>query len=340
MTAPSTLSPATELFTPRPAALADLPETVALFNTCSQELIGRDEFGLENVRNEWAEPGFNLATDTRIACLPDGQIVGYIEFWNSTPHVNSWIWARVHPDFRGQGIGTALMDWAEQRAQAALPKAPDGARVVMVSGSISTHQPSIELLTTRGFREVRRFFTMEIALDESPSAADWPTGIAVRAMRPGEERAIYAALDEAFKDHWGHVESPFEEGFARWQHYALNDPDCDTSLWFLAMDGDEIAGASLCWPTTTEDPDRGWISTLGVRRPWRRSGLGLALLRHSFAELYARGRRKAGLGVDATSLTGATRLYEKAGMRPIRQYINFEKELRGGASLSTQTIES
>jgi len=339
MTASTTLAAATGLFTLHPAMLADLPETVALFNTCSRELIGQDEFGLENVRNEWTEPGFNLETDTRIARMADGTIAGYAEFWNSAPHVSSWIWARVHPQFRGQGIGTALMVWAEERALATLPLAPAQARVAMTSGSISTHQPSIELLTTRGFREVRDSFTMEIALDRSPAAADWPAGITVRPMRPGEERAVYAAIDEAFKDHWGHVEAPFEEGFVRWQHYALNDPDCDTSLWFLAMDGDQIAGASLCWPKTTGDPDKGWISTLGVRRPWRKHGLGLALLRHSFAELYARGRRKAGLGVDATSLTGATRLYEKAGMRPIRRFITFEKELRPGIDLTTQTIE-
>jgi mycothiol synthase len=78
---------------------------------------------------------------------------------------------------------------------------------------------------------------------------------------------------------------------------------------------------------------------LGVRRRWRKHGLGLALLRHSFGELARIGRRKAGLGVDASSLTGATRLYEKAGMRAIREIIAFEKDLRAGKDLATQTIE-
>ncbi len=48
----------------------------------------------------------------------------------------------------------------------------------------------------------------------------------------------------------------------------------------------------------------GWVGTLGVVREWRRHGLGLALLQHSFQQFYQRGKRKVGLGVDAQSLTG------------------------------------
>jgi ribosomal protein S18 acetylase RimI-like enzyme len=65
-----------------------------------------------------------------------------------------------------------------------------------------------------------------------------------------------------------------------------------------------------------------------VRRPWRQRGLGLALLLHSFNNFYQRGDRAVGLGVDAQSLTGATRLYEKAGMRVTRQHDLYEKIIR------------
>jgi mycothiol synthase len=83
------------------------------------------------------------------------------------------------------------------------------------------------------------------------------------------------------------------------------------------------------------------VGTLGVRRPWRRRGVALALLQHSFGEFYRRGLRKAGLGVDASSLTGATRLYRKAGMRsdPAYQYDLYEKELRPGEDLLTQSLD-
>jgi ribosomal protein S18 acetylase RimI-like enzyme len=77
---------------------------------------------------------------------------------------------------------------------------------------------------------------------------------------------------------------------------------------------------------------------LGVRRPWRKRGLGLALLHHSFNEFYRRGKRKVGLGVDAQNLTGALRLYEKAGMHVDQAYDTYEKELREGTEISVQSL--
>jgi ribosomal protein S18 acetylase RimI-like enzyme len=82
----------------------------------------------------------------------------------------------------------------------------------------------------------------------------------------------------------------------------------------------------------------GWVGTLGVRRPWRKRGLGLALLRYSFNEFYRRGIRKVGLGVDAQNLTGALRLYEGAGMHVHQTFDQYEKELRPGTEISTQTL--
>jgi len=94
----------------------------------------------------------------------------------------------------------------------------------------------------------------------------------VRTMQPGEELALYRAKNEAFRDHWGHLEAPEQDGFALWQQRRLNDSNYDRSLWFLATDGDEIAGFSLCQQRTSEDPAMGWVNSLGVRRPWRRGG--------------------------------------------------------------------
>jgi mycothiol synthase len=81
------------------------------------------------------------------------------------------------------------------------------------------------------------------------------------------------------------------------------------------------------------------VDDVGVRRPWRRQGLALALLRHAFGEFYRRDIQGAALVVDATSLTGATKLYEKAGMQVFRQFDSYEKVLRPGVDLSTQGVE-
>jgi mycothiol synthase len=231
------------------------------------------------------------------------------------------------------------MDWAEDHARVALDRAPAGTRIVLEAGITSSHLPTVELLGDRGFEAVRHNLTMARDLDDRLPEPVWPRGIAVRTMRMGDQLAVYRAENEAFRDHWGHVEAPEEAGYPLWRHRMLEDPNHDPSLWFLAIDGDEIAGFALCQLKTSEDPAMGWVNSLGVRRPWRRRGVAKALLYHSFGELRRRRQARIGLDVDAGSLTGATRLYEQAGMREIRQMIFFEKELRPGTDLATYAIE-
>jgi len=70
---------------------------------------------------------------------------------------------------------------------------------------------------------------------------------------------------------------------------------------------------------------------LFTRRSWRGRGVGAALLADTFARFWARGERNIGLGVDAQSDTGAFRLYERAGMRPVLGWLMYEKELDGAS---------
>ena len=325
----------------RPTDMNDLEKAVELFDVCSLHMIGKKETSLSDVRSEWLLPEFDLETATRIVLTPKGKVVGYIEVWdiNQTP-VRVWVWGRVHPDCEGRGIGTFLMKWAEERARQAIDKVPADLQVTMQSGSYSTYKAAHELFRDRGMKTIRHFYTMAIELDTRPLEPQWPDGLRVRNMRGDEEaRDVIWAIEDAFKDHWGYVEQPFEEEYKRWLHFIHHDEQYDPSLWFLAVDGDEIAGLSLCQEKSSEDPDMGWVNVLGVRRPWRKRGLGLALLQHSFREFYTSGKTRVGLGVDASSLTGATRLYEKAGMKPIRQFTVSQKVLRPGRDIATKSVD-
>src|SRR5262249_7869137 len=99
----------------------------------------------------------------------------------------------------------------------------------------------------------------------------------------------------------------------------------------VAYDGDEIAGICLNRASGGEDPRMAWVGTLGVRRQWRRQGVGEALLRTSFARFQAAGYQRAGLMVDASSLTNAVALYERAGMHIQMRTLVYRKMLRGTA---------
>ena len=328
-----------EDYTMRGATLDDLPEAVAMFNACSRQLLGTDEVTLDGYRREWEIPLLNLPEDVKVVLAPDGSIAGCQEVWDLfDPHTRINTRGRVHPKHQGHGIATALLSWAEERARRAIPRAPAGARVVMLNWLSSLDTAANDAMLGAGFNLIRHSYRMRIDLTEAPPAPAWPKGITLRAFDPDRDLEAVAWADrEAFRDHWGFTERPFEQDLQMFRHW-LGEPRFDASLWFVAMHGDEVAGISLCDPRTDDDPDTGWVGSLGVVRPYRKQGLGLALLRHSFGELYRRGRRKVGLGVDAGNLTGALRLYQKAGMRVHRQHNTYEKELRPGVELSTQSI--
>ena len=102
------------------------------------------------------------------------------------------------------------------------------------------------------------------------------------------------------------------------------------------MDGDEIAGICFCSPQSGTDTSAGYVNSFAVLRPWRKRGLGLALLLHALRTFRDKGKVRAALHVDAQSLTGATRLYEKAGMHVDQLSHEYQLELKAGVDLTAK----
>jgi mycothiol synthase len=157
------------------------------------------------------------------------------------------------------------------------------------------------------------YYRMSVELDHPPLSPVWPDAIVVRTFVPGrDERAAYEAVEDAFRDVWGRPRGTFERFVG-----LTSGEGFDPGLWFIAESGGETSGTCLC----KVGGGRGEADVVGVRRPWRGRGLGLALLRHALGELYRRGVRVVGLSVDAESITGAPRLYGRAGMRTSESYV-------------------
>jgi ribosomal protein S18 acetylase RimI-like enzyme len=222
-------------------------------------------------------------------------------------------WIAVRPEYQGTGLSTELLTRAEQYAR-------DAGGSTLKAGMLAGNERAQALLESHGFREVRHFYRMQIDFDRPPSSPDPVDEITVAPFRPEDARAFHATINEAFAGDWGFHAMPFDE----WKSHRLEAPETDTSLWFVAWDGGEPAGAIRCDGTKFGG---GWVGALGVRKPWRGRGIGMALLRRAFAEFHSRGRAHVGLGVDAANPTGATRLYERAGMRVMSEDILFEKDL-------------
>lgn len=318
-------------FLVRSPAMNDLEAVHKLLEVCDIAEFGEPDITLDELRTMWQSPTFNLETDAWMVLAPDGRLVGYADM-RQREHVRIFADVRVLSEYANRGIWEHLLHLAEQWALSQIPQARPGARVTLNSFAGSRNEEAQRLFEREEFKEIRRHWHMEIDMQEAPPAPEWPEHITVRTFVQGQdERLVFNTDEEAFKDHWGYLPG----NFYVWKHWTIERDDFDPTLWFLAFEGDQIAGISLC----NYRGEDGWVDTLAVLRPWRRKGLGMALLLHSFGEFYRRGKHKVGLGVDSQNLTGATRLYERAGMHVVRVYISYEKELRAGIELSTQTIE-
>lgn len=328
--------------TVRAGRLADYPLAFALTNAYYQKINGcQDIDDPEIIRLDWLNDGFNPETDIHAVFGADGSLLGMVEVWlTGKPPVHPWVRIYPHPEHLNDGIQEYLLQWGENRSIAALKISPAELRVAPITGALHHEQASIRIIEKLGWTLIRSFYRMVADLDGMPDVPALPAGIIIRPYDPATEtEAVYRALTDSFKDHFGYIEEPFEHGFAEFKHNLIEVPGFDPTSWFVAMDGEQVAGICLCRPVDVEDAESGWINELGVRRNWRKQGLGYALLKHAFAAFYARGQKRAALGVDAASLTGALRLYDRAGMRVARQFDQFEKELRSGLEISTRNME-
>jgi mycothiol synthase len=219
---------------------------------------------------------------------------------------------RVRPSAWGRGAADALLDAAEAAGRGATIHCFVAERDEEGRGA----------LEQRGYRLIRHSFYMQIDFAEPPAPPEWPSGFAVRRYADEQYlRAVYECHQESFADHWEFRPVSLEV----WRRFTVESPSFDPSLWWLAEADGELAGICLGQMHASGDPAFGWVEVLGVRKPWRGRGLGLALLRHSFADFAARGATRVGLAVDAENTTGAVRLYERAGMRPARRLDIYER---------------
>ncbi|MGO8949133.1 MAG: GNAT family N-acetyltransferase [Ktedonobacterales bacterium] len=315
-------------FTVRPPVSNDIPAIIELMMALDLAHYGvADKYSSEDILADW--DALDLSADAWVIIAANGRLAAYGDVTDEgSGHLRAD--GYVHPEFTRQGLGTLLVHLTEARAYELISHAPDGPRVSLTNSVLQSDTAAHSILELAGYQLVRGFWRMAIDLDEPPPAPVWPSGITLETFAYGQERAVFDAVQEAFQDHWGHVPRKFTD----WVEHTKRE-SFDPTLWFLAMDGGEIAGVTLC---RLRPDGSGWINTVGVRRPWRRLGLGATLLRAAFGEFYRRQVAHLGLSVDAQNLTGATRLYERAGMHVSLRIAVYEKELRSGKELATNSL--
>lgn len=296
-----------------------------IYDVCEAKGDTSVAFTPEDLANEWKYEGFNPEQDAFLVETRDGRVVGFAALFNVKDHADLSGDVYVHLQFKGLGVKTALLRAIDKRAGGHVQLAAPDLRVFI---RITDHKDEAgeTILASEGYSPIRHQWRMGIDLDAAPIAPVLPAGFEIRPFVKEEHAtAIWQARNEAFRENWNSHQLTFEE----FSYYSFNDSEYDPTLWVVIWDGKEVAGFSI----NQYRMDVGWIHMLGVRPAWRKHGLGLALLHQSFGEFYKRGTKSIGLGVDASNPTGATRLYLKAGMTTVSEFVTFEKELRAGKTI-------
>jgi mycothiol synthase len=298
----------------RAARLDDVERLAAFMGRCTLAHQGVRRASVDEMRRRLTQPGANPELDTWLVENDAGEVAGFAQVWAEHPAVVCYV--RVDPEHTGRGIGSTLLERGAVRAPDFVPEP-----TVLHATSWPKDESAAPLLESGGFEPIRYFSLMTIDLDQAPEPPIWPSDVHLHALDEDSElRPVHEAQTEIFPDR--------RQDLGEWLHEYAGD-GFDPTLWFVAKDAEGIAGFALCLPELAEDPEAGYVSELGVRADRRGEGLGLALLQQTFHEFHRRGKRRVSLHVDVDSLTGALRLYTRAGMLPDPRLVVWQRELAG-----------
>jgi GNAT superfamily N-acetyltransferase len=265
----------------------------------------------------------------------DGRIVASALTWwidrNTTGERSFEGYCDVHPSFRHQGIGGALLAWQAIHHEAVAASMADlGGRPTIEVGYVAgADRGGVVLLERAGYQLARRSAEMRRPGLAAIPDADAPAGIELRAIDPTDEtvvRRVWMVSGEVFAGHWGDPKPDRSE--PAWRRFREN-PNVQPQHWCVAFEGDEIVGHILNYLAPDDDGSIiGWTEGIAVREGWRRRGIARAMLAWSLRRVRDAGAQTAALGVDLENPNQALTLYESAGFRMTAIELEHHRPLR------------
>jgi len=316
------LPPGYRLRAPRPR---DAPEVAAVVVAHDIADFGEPDFSEHDLLDDWERPRFELERDAWVLVGPTGRLVAYAFVWQAEPGTQLEADAFVAPEYGGRGLGGHLIDLIETRA-VEIASASTAPEVTLGMYASRANTAKRDLLERRGYKPVhtRLRLKVDLARRETEAAAAVSPDVIVREFDPETDEAdVREVMDEAFLGRARYSRRRVDE----WLDLRVRHPAFDPKLWRVACatagDDRPVVGAILVYDVG----GTGYVSSVGVRVPWRGRGVGQALLAEAFAALRDRGQMRVVVEVDAEEADGARRLYERVGMRVSEEHDWFAREV-------------
>jgi mycothiol synthase len=291
----------------RRATADDIPAVTELVRRSEEYDDGEPMVTIEDVISGWQQPGFDIDLDVLLV-YEDSDLIAFAEVpgWRAE--------AKVSPEARGRGIGSALLHWMEDRA---IERAGNSGEVRIGQTVKSSNEGAIALFVSHGYTVGHTSWVLELPADRAIDAGV-PEGVQVRPFDGNEEQDVYRVIEDAFNEWPNRAPTTL----ASWRARVTERPGFDPNLLFVAVEDHAVVGAAFC----ITYPGEGWVQQMAVKASHRNRGIAKALLRTASSELRARGLSSVGLSTD--SRTGALDLYLNVGMVQKATYVHYSKVLR------------
>lgn len=304
----------------------DAAQYVAVMKAC-QDVDHIDPFStLESIPavEEMVEYLARLEPENMLMAMVEGQMIGFVRLVWWEEEDGTWLYlhqGRIVPEWHGQGIGTAFVQWAEQRLREIAMGHPTNGKGTFGANASSTETSATELLLNEGYTVYYTGAQMECLNIAHLQTPNLPDGFELRPATPEQYRIIW----EAARRYWAgftKVSSvPTEEDYQEFLSLITPTPDLLKVVWHNEQPVAMVQGS------IAQETNIGIIDDVIVSAAYKRRGLAQALLLFTMIAMRERGVQRVRLHIDATNRNGARSLYEKLGFRVIKVFPRYRKPM-------------